>query len=881
MKFRVLFILLVMLCVVTTVEARKKTKKKEVQGAKTEQKDSKYQQLFKGKACETVKGMITIHKMDGKAYFELPLALLGREMLLGSTVSEITDNRFAIVGEKPYDPLHIVFTRMDSLVSLRLVSCDFVSGNKNISERIKESRVPAILRNFEVKAYNPDSTAVVIDVTGYFMEDNDRLGPFSPYAPITGYGRAWVEKEFKAGDSRVTKVKAFSDNVSVQSSMVYSVNVRDERYYYVYKQPFTALMTRSLVLLPEKPMRARMADPRINIFVTEKSNFNNEGYGVKRIYYANRWRLEPKDEAKYRRGELVEPVKPIIFYIDNAFPENWKPYIKQGVEKWNLAFEKIGFKNAVVTKDFPKNDLEFDPDNLKYSCVRYSPSQVANAMGPSWTDPRSGEILNASVYLYHNLIQLVQNWRFLQTSPADDEARTMTLREDILGECIRYVVTHEVGHCISLMHNMAGSSAIPTDSLRSPSFTHEYGTTYSIMDYARNNYVAQPGDKERGVRLTPPELGLYDYFSIKWLYSPLLDVNTSEDEVPVLNAWMGEKSGDPIYRYGKQQLDMHIDPSSMEEDLGDDAMKSAAYGVKNLKFVLNHLNDWVGDQDYDYSFRTTLYNEVLYQYLRYVNHVLSNIGGIYLNERYAGDQRPSYLSLPKEKQKRALQFLLQEMKDLSWLDGKQFEEGFVLSGNVSNAIEDELFKALMNCPFVLNLCAEKTKTNPYTESEFMDDFFRYVWDSTRKGKTLTETEKKYQIKFLTQVIGCAGVEKGRSEGSMGVLSLTQNECRVVIPESIKERSRATFGILPASIMGRFTNETVTPLRVCTDQMTPQEKAGFGFFVSAQLRGKPMEHFYFALLKRTQGLLRENVNTGSKETQEHYRLLLYKIEQALK
>lgn len=878
MKCRVIFVILAILCAVTSVDARGKVKKKSGQEVQREQPDSKYQKLFQGKACETVKGMITIHKTDGKVYFEFPLALLGREMLLGSTVSEITDNRFAIVGEKPYDPLHIVFTRVDSLVSLRLVSSGFVSGDKNIAERIKESTVPAILRNFEVKAYNPDSTAVVIDMTGYLVEDIDALGPFSRYAPITGYGRAWIEKEFKASDSRIAKVKAFSDNVSVQSSMVYSVNVRDDRYYYVYKQPFTAVMTRSLVLLPEHPMRPRMADPRINIFVTEKSAFSNEGNGVKRIYYANRWNLQPKDEAMFRPGELVEPVKPIVFYIDNAFPENWKPYIKQGIETWNLAFEKIGFKNAVVTKDFPKDDPEFDPDNLKYSCVRYSPSQVANAMGPSWTDPRTGEILNASVYLYHNLIQLVQNWRFLQTSPADPEVRTMTLRDDLLGECIRYVVSHEVGHCISLMHNMSGSAVIPTDSLRSPSFTQKYGTTYSIMDYARNNYVAQPGDKERGVRLTPPELGLYDYFSIKWLYTPFLDVKTPEQEVPVLNTWISEKSGDPIYRYGKQQLDTHIDPSSMEEDLGDDAMKSAAYGVKNLKFVLDHLNDWVGDKDYDYTFRTTMYNEVLYQYLRYVNHVLSNIGGIYLNERYAGDQRPSYLPVPKEKQKRALQFLLQEMKDLSWLNGKQFEDGFVLSGNISNALEDELFRTLMNCPFALNLCAEKTKANPYTESEFVDDFFRYVWEPTRQGKTLTDTEKTYQIKFLTQVIGCAGVEKDKG-GSMGILALTGAPCQVAIPEIIKERSRAVFGVLPSSIMGRFTNETVLPVEVGT--MTPEEKAGFGFFISAQQKGKPMEHLYFALLKRTQGLLKEKMNTGSEDTREHYRLLLYKIERALK
>lgn len=457
----------------------------------------------------------------------------------------------------------------------------------------------------------------------------------------------------------------------------------------------------------------------------------------------------------------------------------------------------------------------------------------------------------------------------------------MKLGDDMLGECIRYVVSHEVGHCLSLMHNMAGSSAIPTDSLRSPAFTQKYGTTYSIMDYARNNYIAQPGDKERGVRLTPPELGIYDYFSIKWLYTPFLDMRTPEEEVPVLSAWISEKSGDPIYRYGKQQLDVHIDPSSMEEDLGDNAVKSAEYGVRNLKYVLEHLNEWVGKKDFDYSFRARMYNEVLYQYLRYVNHVLSNIGGIYLNERYASDKRPSYQPVPKERQKQALHFLLQEMKDLSWLNGEQFKEGFALSGNMSNLIEDELFESLMNCPFALNLCAEKTKSNPYTEEEFMEDFSRFVWESTRKGKTLTETEKSWQIKFLTHVFGNAGVQKGLNEESMGALAFTANQCQVAIPEVIKERSRSYFGILPPSILGRFTNQVEQAVPICTDNMTPREKAGFGFFVAAQQKGKPMEHFYFSLLKDIQRLLKEKANTGSSDTREHYRLLLYKIEKALK
>ena len=558
---------------------KKKGKKEEKVEVK---KETPYEKFFKGKKCETVKGLIILHKMDNKIYFELPLSLLGKDMLIGSTVTEITNNGFANVGEKPHEPMHVMFTRTDSTINLRQVTCAYMSKDRNLQERIKTSMMPAIIENLAIKAYSPDSTAVVIDMTNFLLSDNEQLNPFSAYAPVTWSG-AWIEKEFKRNNSQIAKIKAFDDNVSVQSSLTYSVSLRDKRSYYWYKEPFTAVMTRTFLLLPEEPMRPRLADPRINIFWQGYSEFSNEGNGMKPLYYANRWRLEPKDEAAYRRGELVEPKKPIVFYIDNAFPEMWKPYMKYAVEVWQKAFENIGFKNAIIAKDFPTDDPEFDPDNLKYSCIRYSPSSVANAMGPSWTDPRTGEIINASVYVYHNVIKLVQDWRFLHTAAVDSDVRKVVLDDEIIGDCIRYVVSHEVGHCLALMHNMSASAAIPVDSLRSPSFTQKYGTTYSIMDYARNNYVAQPGDKEKGVRLTPPELGLYDMFSISWLYRPLLDAKTPEDEVPTLSKWISEKSGNLAYRYGKQQFRTRLDPSSVEEDLGDDAMKAGVYGIKNFK----------------------------------------------------------------------------------------------------------------------------------------------------------------------------------------------------------------------------------------------------------------------------------------------------------
>ena len=861
-------------------------KKKTAAKEKEAKKETPYEKLFKGKASETVKGLLTIHKMDDKVYFEIPLGLLNRDMLLGSTISETTSNWFGSVGEKPTDPLHVVFTRTDSIISLRQVNTSYETDVESLKQRIAESSRPAVMHNFGILAYNLDSTAVVVDVSEFFLSDNEQIPPFSPYAPILGQGR-WIVKEFKKDKSQLGRVKAFDDNVSVQSSLSYEVNVRDGRYYYIYKLPFTAVLTRSFVLLPEEPMRPRFADPRIGIFYSNRSAFSHENRGVETRYYANRWRLEPADEAAYRQGRLTEPKKPIVFYVDHAFPESWKKYIKAGVEEWQKAFEEIGFKNAIVAMDFPTDDPEFDPDNLKYSCVRYSPSLVANAMGPSWTDPRTGEILNASVYLYHNLVKLVQDWRFLQTSPADPDVRKVMFDEETLGACIRYVVAHEVGHCLALMHNMSGSAAIPTDSLRSPSFTRKYGTTYSIMDYARNNYVAQPGDKERGVKLTPPDLGMYDLYAIKWLYTPLLDARSARDEVATLNRWITEKSGDPVYRYGKQQIFSRFDPSSVEEDLGDDAMLSATYGVKNLQYVLDNMSDWVGRDDPDYRFRQGMYNEIVYQYVRYVNHVLLNIGGLYLNERYDGDQLPSYSVVPKEKQQRALRFLLGQIGNMEWLNAAEMQTQWGLMSNISSELEDKIFGAVMSRLASVSLSAVKDE-NPktYTPREFLADVENFVFAPTKKGKTLTVSEKNLQMKLLSNVMLFSGVAKKGMSGDP--LSVAAASRMIEVPESVKAVSRERYGVLPAEWMGMFTNQDIP--EACreaepTTSVLPKhlERQGFGYWVNvnSNMVVEPLDHLYFDMLKRIQALVKRMANTGSEDTRQHYRLLLYKLEQAFK
>ena len=866
MKQTSIIIVLVVLLLPVLAEAQGRKGKKTKRDVNSEMpalpKESAYDNLFKDKARETVKGLMTLHKTDGRVYFEIPLDLLGREMLIGSTIAETTSHYFGSVGEKPHEPLHVVFTRTDSLINLLEANALHITGNERMRKNVDKNAYPAVLNNFEIKAWSPDSTAIVIDMTDYLSGgENEALDPFSPWMPILwqygGGEEGQLEKEFKREFTRIGRIAAYENNVSVQTSLTYDVSVQAQQWYWIYKMPFTALMTRTFLLLPETPARARLADPRIGVFFGGKYLYEEDERGVEVRYHTHRWRLEPKDLTAFRQGRLTEPVQPIVFYVDDAFPESWKPHVKAGIEEWQAAFEKIGFKNAIVARDFPADDPAFDPENLAYSCVRYSPSPVANAMGPSWTDPRSGEILQANVSVYHNMVRLVQDWRFIQTAPADPSVRGVNLDEKTLGDCIRYVIAHEIGHCLGLMHNMSASAAIPTDSLRSPSFTRKHGTTHSIMDYARFNYVAQLGDAARGVRMTPPELGLYDYYAIRWLYTPLPDAVTSHDEVPVLDSWISERSGDPVYRYGKQQFYAHHDPSSFEEDLGDDAVKSATYGVKNLRYLLANLNDWTRDDDPDFSFRERVYNEIVSQYVRYLNHVVANIGGIYLNERYEGDKLPHQAFVPREKQKRAVRFLLNQVKEVQWLDSPAFQKEMPLMGMVSRELEDKIIAAVLGRLAPVSYNADKAPAKlAYTPDAYMNDIYDFVFTPTIQGRTLSATEKKLQLALLSRVIGGANVEKtSASRGGFRML--------IDVPEAVKAKSIAYYGDLA---------NLSRPLA---------ERQGFSYYVDIDPKQADMAPYYYDLMKRVRQLLQGKASSGSADTQQHYKFLLHKLEQAMR
>lgn len=710
------------------------------------QADSTYNKLFdKEKKAED--GLFRMHLCEGKVYMDIPRRLFGRDMLLGSTISATSDNKNGISGSKPEDPLHFVFTEEQNHVAMRLVSEE-------------DSDLDAIFRLFKKECYNADSSAVVINATDLFLSDDKKLSPFDRFSYNTS-DRKKRSETFRKSESFIEDVKAFDDNVSVKSSLSYKYTLPDKGVNYK-DLPFTASVTRSILLLDSIPYMPRLVDSRIAIFPTEKRIYGKGFNGSKKIYYANRWRLEPSDIEAYKRGEKVAPLKPVVFYIDSAFPESWKPYIKEGVEQWNEMFGEIGFKDAVKAVDFPEDDPSFDPDNLKYSSVRYVPIPIQNAMGPSWTDPRSGEIINATVYLYHDAVELINNWLFVQTAQVDTAARHANIDEKIVGDALRYVVSHEIGHCLGFMHNMSASANVPLDSLRSASYTQKYGTTTSIMDYARFNYVAQPEDSLKGLKLTPPRFGQYDRFVTAWNYTPTFS-GSPQEEYTVTSRWLTEALGDPLYRYGKQQ-DEIVDPRSQTEDLSDDAVGASAYGISNLKYILSNMNDWLKDEDLDYSRRRALYNAILNQYLQYIGHVYGYVGGICLYERFSTDPGVNYEPVSASYQRKALGFILQELQDLEWFDNKSVLDNFPQAEPMSSVIRDYVMKMVMGAPSKTELCASKSD-DPFTPEECMEMIFNSVWSPLKKGD-LTAAQMQLQRSYLESICGSASVPYGKSSRSL-------------------------------------------------------------------------------------------------------------------
>lgn len=745
-----------------------KKKKAAQQSAPQAPAPTQYQSVTSGYECS--EGLFNLFLKDGRLLVEVPLSVMDKDLLISSVISSVTDNAFSNPGEMPRKPMQAFFRMENGKLALCRHRFDLESSDENISRSISINTLRTILQVFDVKAWSDDRSSVVVDMTEFFAGNNGELSPFAQSNP----SGLQVREQFKRDLSYVSSVKSFEDNASVRSVLSYSVSATTaaKKATRFADTPFTVEVTRTIVFLPEEQMPSLPYDPRVGVFHFSKTSFANDNAWAKNVSYAQRWRLEAG--------------KPIVFYVDPAFPESWKPFIKKGIEVWQKAFDAIGIENAIVARDFPEDDPQFDPDNLKYNCVRYSASTSPNAMGPMWYDPRSGEILAANVSVNHNVIRMIQLWRFVQTAAADPRVRGEILPQDVLGESLAYVVSHEIGHSLGLMHNMAASSGIAVESLRDPEFTSNVGTTYSIMDYARYNYVAQPGDFERGVKLCPPELGLYDMYAIKWLYSP-----RSERDDKAMKELVDSYSGDLRYRYGVQQLQGVVDPSAIDEDLGDDPVAASRYGISNLKYIAEHIGQWCDPWDEDFSFRRLAAQEMLTQYQRYISACLYNVGGKYLNAHVGQDRWVASQSVPYQRQKESVAFILEQAPSQQWLDLPQMKESRVKQDELGAALSVSVVKALLQRFSSLPVEGE----GAYTKAEFLSDVSEKLFAGTRKSAKLSQYEMDVQLQLVNFLISGSALDATRAitddNGSVHCCFKALMDCKALISSKEKTGDEAT------------------------------------------------------------------------------------------
>lgn len=684
----------------------------------------------------TSEGLFDAHMIDDKLYYEIPLETLGREMLLLTRVARTPAG--AGYGGSKANTSTVRWERNGDRVLLRLVGYENFAGDSTaVAQAVRNSNFEPIVGAFDVEVMSEDSTAVVAEVTELFTSDVTLLG-------LPKFRREQFGVRRLDGDrTYIVRATAFPTNVEVRRVVTYEATEAPSN---AASNTLSMEMHHSMLLLPDNPMEPRLCDERVGFFSTRQIDYGLDEQRAVTQCFVTRWRLEPSDPEAFARGELVDPVEPIVYYIDPATPPKWVPYLKQGVVDWQPAFERAGFRNAIVARDAP-DDPDWSPEDARWSVIRYLASPVQNASGPHVHDPRTGEILESDIQWYHNVMNLLRNWFFVQTAAVNEDARGVKFDDALMGELVRFVSAHEVGHTIGLQHNMQSSSAYSVEQLRTR-FTCEMGVAPSIMDYARFNYVAQPGDDA----CLMPLVGPYDKFAVEWGYRPFPGKDRYEERED-LRAMVVEMQEDPVYRFSSPN---GADPSALTEAIGDDAMRASDYGVENLKRIVDNLTEWTFEEGEDYSQLEEIYGNVVSQWSRYTGHVAANVGGVVRTRKRQGQDGVPYERVSADRQRRAMEYLNRQVfATPEWLVDADVLDRFQGSGAL-DLVRGRQAAALgqaLNVDRMKRLVEQEAfhGDDAYALGEMLDDLRAGVWSEVSSGRETDAYRRNLQRAYLERM----------------------------------------------------------------------------------------------------------------------------------